>query len=111
MILANAKRSDQAIDRVPNGVAPAPQPPVVPSGVSGQIDTTCLEHVELAQLTLHLIRCGIVAHALQDFAKDEIDQPEALTIELRIQPVRFWMVVAVKVIDPDGRVDDHHVVT
>jgi len=108
VLLADAERGDEAIDRLPHRVSANAQRAIVPRGISGDVDATCVKHLELEQLPLDVLRDALVAHALKDLAQDQISQRQALPIERSMQPVRLRIRNPSEVIDPDGGIDDDH---
>lgn len=108
VLLREAEGSDQTTDGLPHGVAARPQRPIIPHCVPRQVDAACFEKFQLEQSALDLSRCELISDTLQHFAENHIYQPEALTIEFCMNPICLRISYALKVINPDGRVDDHH---
>jgi hypothetical protein len=108
VLLPDTKCGDETIDRLPHGVATAPERAIVPRRLPRQVDTPCFEYRQLEQLAFHIFRGELIADALQQFAKNDVGQPETLAIEFRMNPIRLGIPDALQVIDPDGRIDDHH---
>ncbi len=108
VLLAYAERGDQTINRLADRVAPGSQRPIIPCGFPRQVDATCFEHFQLEQLALNILRSELIANTLQNFAENQIDEPQTLAIEFRMEPIGFGIREALQVIDPDRGVDDHH---
>lgn len=108
MLFTQAEGRNQAIDRLAYRVAAAPKRLIIVGGFAGQGYAACFEHLQLQQAPLDLLRGRIVADALQHLAEDDIGQSETLAIEFRVQPLRFRIVYAVEVINPNRGVDDDH---
>ena len=106
MLLANAIRRDQQIDRFANGDALLAEAAVIGRRLDRERDIVHLDDVEFAQLGLDRRRFAIVAKALQHFNQDHRRQANAIVIEPEVEPLRFWIRHAFEEIDPDGRVDD-----
>jgi hypothetical protein len=108
VLLANAKRGDETIDRFSNRVPSSAQCAIVASRISGQVHATCVEHLQLQQLALYVLCCGLITNALQDFAENHIRECKALSVDFHMKPIRCRMPDPLEVIDPDSRVDDDH---
>src|SRR4030095_6448394 len=108
MLLPYEERVDQTIDRPAHGVAASPERSVVPRCLTRQVDAAHVEHFEPEQLTLDLFRCDLVTNALEHLAENQISEPEALTLQLSVNPIGLGIRDAAEVIDPNGGVDDHH---
>jgi hypothetical protein len=108
VLIANAKRGDETINRFPNSVASAAKDAIIQRCFSGQIDTARVEHLKLQQLALDIFG-NFVANTLQDFTENQVDEAQALAIEFHMNPIGFGIRNAFQVVDPDGGVDDDHV--
>src|SRR5882672_4788510 len=111
VLLPDAERCDQTIDRLPHGVATSAERSVVPRRLTSQVDAAHVEHLELEQLTLDLFRCDVITNTLEHFAENHISEPEALTLQFSVNPIGLGIRDAAEVIDPNGGLDDHHVAT
>jgi hypothetical protein len=109
VLIANAKRGDETINRFPNSVASAAKDAIIQRCFSGQIDTARVEHFKLQQLVLDIFGNNLVANTLQDFTENQVDEAQALAIESHMNPIGFGIRNAFQVVDPDGGVDDDHV--
>jgi hypothetical protein len=107
--LSYAECCDQAIDCLSHSTSAASERPIVPRRLPREVGTACLEQFQFEETSLDIIRCGFIANALQHFAENDVRQPQALTIEFRIKPIRFRIPDTLEIVNPDGGVDDHHV--
>ena len=71
-------------------------------------DTAGFEHVQLEQLAFDLVRHGLIANTLQDFAENQVDNRQTLAVEFHMKPIGFGIRDALEVVDPDRGVDDDH---
>ena len=108
VIVTNAIRGDQQIDRLPHGVAASPQMPVMAGGFDGERGVVDLDDLELEHLCLNRSCFAIVAKSLQDLGQNQRGQANAITIESEVEPLRLRIGDAVEEVDPDGRIDDDH---
>ena len=111
VIVANATRGDQQIDRLPHGVAALPQVPVMAGGFDGERSVVYLDDLELEQLRLNRRRFAIVAKSLQDLGQNQRGQANPITIKSEVKPLRLRIGDAVEEIDPDRRIDNDHKLT
>ena len=87
VLLADTECGDQAIDGLADGMATAPQHPIVSSCFSRQVDAAGCEHLQLEQLPRDIGRGFLVANALEHFAHDQVHHAKPLAIELCVQPL------------------------
>jgi hypothetical protein len=85
VLCTEAEGSNQAVDRLPYCVIPAPKGPTVSCRLACRHHAACVEDFQVQQSPLNLLRHNVVADALQYFAEDDIGQPKAL-VEFRVQP-------------------------
>ena len=105
----NAKCGNPAIDSFAHGVTLAPKAPEIPSRGDRQSRAACLEKLEPAEITQNSAKRDIVANALQNLAQNQIRQPQPLTVNFTVQPIGLGIQHAAQVVDPYGRINDHHV--
>src|ERR1039458_703284 len=100
---------NQAIDGLANGVTALPQVAVVRRSGDGQAATAGLKNLELQELGPDTRERVLVSNTLQYLAEDEICQPEPLPLQFAIHPACFRVFDAAQIIDPHGRVNNHHI--
>ena len=105
---AQAECRDQTVDGLANRVTAASKRPIVPRGLARHRHAARVEHLQVQKPPLNLLCDNVIPDALQHFAEDDVGQPKTLAVELCVQPVRLGILHALKVIDPDGGVDDDH---
>jgi hypothetical protein len=66
------------------------------------------EDFQSHQVALHLDEFGVTLNPLEYFAQNEVGQPETLRSELAVKPSRVFRDSTPEVVDPNGRIDDHH---
>lgn len=103
-----AEGCDQAIDRLPYGLAPLTQGSVVARRRRRKPETSGLEDLEPTQLAEYVGGLFVSGQPLQDFAHDEVEDTQPLLGQLRIEPVGLRSTDAIEKVDPDARVDDNH---
>jgi hypothetical protein len=61
VLLSQAKRGNQAVDRFSHRVTTAPKRSIMSRGLTGQFDAACFEDFQFQQLALHVLRDNIIA--------------------------------------------------
>jgi hypothetical protein len=89
----------------------APQIAIVARRLTCQLHATRFEDFALRQCFFHLPRGDIVAYSLQYLAENDVRQREPLTAQLIVEPIRLGVFCALKIIDPDGGINDNHVLS
>ena len=69
---------DEAINRLANRDPALPQVSVVLRRGHCQVDPAWAEHLESQEIVMHLREHCVVPNSLQNFAKDQVGQPQAL---------------------------------
>lgn len=108
VLVAQAECRNQTIDGFAHGVTAAAEGATVARRLARERHATCLEHLAFGQRSLHLFGGHIAVDSLQHFAEDDIREPEALAIELGVQPICFGISRTLEIADPDGGIDDDH---
>jgi hypothetical protein len=109
MPFTNAERRDETVDRLPYGATSAAQHTIVSGSVPREIDATRLEYLQLQQQLLDIDSRTLIPHALQDLAQDDVYETQPSPTKLLIKPIRFRSAAASEIVDPNGRIDNHHV--
>jgi hypothetical protein len=105
---SKAECSDEAINRLADRVAFAAQRAEILSGRYPDIRTSSCKHFKSKKLSLHSSKCMVVGNALQDLAEDDLGQPKSLVSEFSIQPLRLRVLNAAEIVNPNGRINNHH---
>jgi len=108
MLLFDTERRDQHIDRLPRGLAAIAQRAVVPGRLDSQLSTRSLEDLELQKFRLNQGGRLLVAESLQYLQENNRREAQSLFVQVPLEPIRLGVFNAVEVVDPDGRIDDHH---
>ena len=106
--LAKAKRSDQTIDGLADGVSPLTEGSEVSRGFDSQFLTASLKDLELAKFTQDSRERLLVAHTLKSLAENEIRQSEALATKLAVKVVGLSVPQTAQIVDLQRRINDHH---
>ncbi len=80
VLVLDTVRADDQIDGLPDRDAYRPQPAVICRRAHGQLDIKHRREIETAQQRFDARRLPIVAHALQDFANDDIADEDPLAV-------------------------------
>src|ERR1700676_1408778 len=88
MLAAQAECRDEAIDGLAHSVPAAPEGAIVARRLPRQQGATRFEHLSLRQGSFYVFRDQVITDPLQPLAEDDIGEPEALAIELSVQPIR-----------------------
>jgi len=84
---------------------------IIPCRLAGQLNAARVEHLQLEQLTFDVFRDDVITNPLEHLAENQISEPEALTLQLSVNPIGLGIRDAAEVVDPNGSVDDHDVAT
>jgi hypothetical protein len=84
------------------------QYPVVLGSRDCEITPASLEHLKFQETVLDLSKSPGIGDALQNFAEVEVGQAQSLTLQFPVEPVRFWILVASQVVNPNGGIHDDH---
>jgi hypothetical protein len=108
MLAFEAEGRDQAIDRLSHCIASRPESSIVLGRSNGQIFSPGVEHLKSGQVPANLREAGVASDSLQDFTQDKVRQPKTLPGQLSFEPLSMWIHSSSEVVDPDSRVDYHH---
>ncbi len=111
MRVLETERRDEAIDCLPDGPPASAQAAIVSRSRLRESDAAGVEDLETAKCAKDSSGGGIGRDALEHLAHRQVEQPQTAALRLSIEPLDFGCADAVQVVDPDRRVDDHHVVT
>ena len=108
MLLAQTEGGDKTVDGLSYGVTAASKISIIARCLTGEGAAARVEQLKLRQRLLDFSYQRVVANALQHLAQDNVGQSQALAVDFSIQPLSLGITNALKVIDPDRRVDDDH---
>jgi hypothetical protein len=108
VLVPQAKSGDETIDGLANRVTALAQLSIILSGGHGETATVSFKNLELQQISSYPHERAFRPNTLQHFAKDEVRQPNALPLQLPIQPACLRILRAAQIIDPHRRVNDNH---
>ena len=106
MLVANAVCRDQQVDGLAHRVTALPEVAVMGCRFDGECRVVRIDDLELEQFGLNGCSFAIVAKPAQYLGENQRGQPDALAVEMQVEPLALWIADAVEEIDPDGRVDD-----
>ena len=86
-----------------------PKGAIVTCRVTRKRNAAGFEDDHLRELAFDRLRRDVITDALQHLAEDDVSEPETLALKCSIEPVCVRISHALKVVDQNGRVDDHHV--
>ena len=104
----DAKRRDEAIDRLADGSALRPERAIVAGGCLRQVDSACGHDFEALQRRGHSRYVCFVVHALQNLTDTQIQHTKALLCQFGLQPPHLGRACAPEVVNPDARVHNDH---
>jgi hypothetical protein len=102
------KSSDQAIDCLADRITAPAQLSVVLCGDQRQVAPASVKDLKSQKLALRPRKLNRVLNSLQYFTKNQVGQPHPMLRQVLVQPICFRVACTAKVVNPDGRVDDHH---
>jgi hypothetical protein len=108
MPVAKAKRGNQTVDGLADGVSPLTETPEISRGLNSQFLAASLKYLELAKLTQDSCERLLVCDTLKSLAENQIGQSEALPTKLAIKVVGLFVPQTTQIVDPDRRINDHH---
>ncbi|HEV2221519.1 MAG TPA: hypothetical protein VGR84_00805 [Candidatus Acidoferrales bacterium] len=108
MSLAKAKRGNQAVDGLADGVSPLTEAPEISRGLDRQVLTASLKYFELPKFTQHSGERLLVPDTLKGLAQNQIRQSEALPTKLAIKVLGLSVSQAAQIVDPHRGINNHH---
>jgi hypothetical protein len=108
MPVKEAKRGNQAVDRLAYGSPPLTKIPEISRRFDSQLLATSFENLELTKFAQDSYKRILISDALQSFAENQVRQPKALPTELAIEVVGLFVLQTAQIVDPDRGINDDH---
>jgi hypothetical protein len=108
MALRQTESCDEAVDGLPNRMAAGSKETIVLCGGDGQRLTSTGKHLELEQVAPDAREGGFSTDSLENLAQNEIGQPQALLVQLSVEPISVWIHGSCEVADPDSGIHNGH---
>ena len=103
-----AECRDKAVDGLANRTALGAKTTVIAGDRCSKLQAAGLEQLEAPQVPQNTRSFFIGRESLKDLADHQVEQPERLTRELLVEPVRLGRRDVIEIIDPYRRIDDDH---
>src|SRR5580704_59487 len=103
-----AERGNPAVDGLADGVATLAQGAIVRGSRDSAFSTSGLKYIKRKKLISYPSEFARVTNALQHFAQNQIGQTDPLQRHLAVKPLSFCIGIATEIVNPNGRVHDHH---
>ncbi len=100
--MGQAEGCYQAVDGLADGKPASTEGTIVLGGGYGEICPDGWEDFELRESSPDLFELRVFANPLQDFAKDEVGQAQALPIQFAVEPVGVEIADSAEIVDPDS---------
>jgi hypothetical protein len=108
LLCFQTERRYKAVNCFADRDASASQESVVLGRSQCQVCPAGLKNRQPCQIALDLQKNRIAADALQDFAIDEVSQPQRLLAQLPIEPGRMLVLGARQIVNPNSGIYQHH---
>src|SRR5271154_3152680 len=99
---------DPTVHSFPNGVAALAQGAVVRGGRDRVFSASRRKYVEPEKLISYPSKFARVTNTLEHFAENHVGKTDPLERHLAVKPLRFRVGIATEIVNPNGRVHDHH---
>src|SRR5208282_208190 len=103
-----AERSNPTIHSFPNGVATLAQGAIVRGGRDRVFSASRRKYLKREQLISYPSKLARSPNTLKHFAKDHVGKTDSLERHFAVEPLRFCIRNAPEIVNPNGRVHDHH---
>ena len=108
MPVKEAKRGNQAVDRLAYGSSPLTKISEISRRFDSQLLATSFENLELTKFAQDSYKRILISDALQSFAENQVRQPKALPTEFPIEVVGLFVLHTAQIVDSDRGINDDH---
>jgi hypothetical protein len=108
MPVTQAKRCNQAVDRLADGASPPAELPKISGGFDGQVLATRFEYLEPTKFAQHSRKCILISDTLKGLAENQVRQSKALPTELAIKLIGLVVLQTAQIVDPKRGINDDH---
>lgn len=105
--MAKAKRGNQTVDGLADGVSPLAEIPEISRGLDSQFLTASLKYLELTRFMQDSCERLVVSDTLKSLAENQISQSEALPAKFAIKVVGLFIPQTAQIVDPHRGINDH----
>ena len=106
--MSQAVCGNQTVDRFSDGVTLPAKIPEVSCGCDGEFLAATFKELEPAKFAQDAIGSVLICQTLENLAKNQVRQSEALPAKLTIKVIGLGVLQTAQVVDPYGRIDDYH---
>jgi hypothetical protein len=106
--MAKAKRGNQTVDGLADGVSPLAEIPEISRGLDSQFLTASLKYLELTKFAQDSCERLLLSDTLKSLAENQARQSESLPTNLIAKLIGLFVPQTAKAVDPDRCIKDDH---